>query len=90
MANTCPIHVQNVSMTGDFVSITIHPEYNTVILQMRTAVDMQIRQPSISKYFTVKSGNSISLASFNFTEAEYVEVKAANGTVLEVLGMVRS
>jgi len=88
MANS-PIRIQNLTLTGGQQSVQIPANCNTIVLQTRDKTDFQVRQPGISKYFSVLDGKALTLNSYNFTEAEYIEVTGTASSVLEIMTFIR-
>jgi len=85
-----PLNIDNVTMTGSFVTINLNKNWNSFILQMRTAVACTVRAPGTTDYYTIKSGQQLVVGSHNFIVGDQIQVNAANGTVLELCGNVRN
>lgn len=90
MADNCPFDIKNVAMDGTWKKIKIEPKWNAVLLGMDDDVtEFSIRNPA--KPGAVRrfpSKGSFTFGSFNFTDAEFVEVMAPGGT-LQVVGFTR-
>jgi len=85
-----PIDTDNIAMDGSWIRTVIDPSWHSVIIKMReTNVILNVRgYGETSTYFTIAVGSQIILNTEEFTNDEFIEFKAASGT-LEILGFLR-
>lgn len=86
---TQPFRVYNVTMTGAFIEFEIPNAVNSLLIQNRAAVDIQVADAAAgTAYITVKSGNSLSVQSFN-TNNQSLFIRGTAGNVVEIMAQIR-
>ena len=89
-----PIDARAIPMDGSWIRVLIDNKWTSVIIKMReTDVVFQSRgadgkDEAEGTYVTFAIGSSLILTSDDFTTNDFVEFKAASGT-LEMLGFLR-
>ena len=79
-----PFNVSNLVMNGSFQEFVIPPEGNTVLIQARNAVNIQISNfASGTDYWTLKSGTAIEFNSYN-TNSQSLYLNGDTGKVVEI------
>lgn len=76
--------IYNITADGNFNKLDLPGTYGSLKFQARTAVDIQVRYPGQTDFWTIKSGDNSGDFPGQFG-AQGLEVKAANGTVIEVI-----
>lgn len=79
--------IWNFSVPTTGASIVLNQDVNSVVIQNRTAVDIQLRTSGgASDYFTIKSGTNLPLG-VNTTTKTPIHLTSTSGTVnIEIIG----
>ena len=82
--------IVNYSLTTEDTVIVIDQTVNSVVIQARTSVDLQIRRSTAdADFFTLKSGSSISMDIFKKLQGistNVVAIRTSSGiTTLEII-----
>jgi len=93
MADISPFTIQEVTMTGSPVKVTIPKAWKSVMIRMRNpAITFQLSAEGEATFMTFQAGESVPMSSHNMSEnpdTDVFYVSATASEILEVLGWIR-